>query len=42
METYLYFRKFRPATFAHTATAGTQNFTITGLGESDRDWETTV
>tara|TARA_R100001510_G_C7554224_1_gene136775 strand:- start:48 stop:716 length:669 start_codon:yes stop_codon:yes gene_type:complete len=37
METYLYFRKFRPATFAHTATAGTQNFTITGLGGDDID-----
>lgn len=37
MQNYLYFRKFRPATFSHTATAGTQNFTITGLGGDDID-----
>ena len=42
METYLYFRKFRPATFAHTATAGTQNFTITGLGGDDIDSATEI
>ena len=32
MENYLYFRKLRPATFVHTATAGTQALTITGVG----------
>tara|TARA_R100001015_G_C4595992_1_gene151198 strand:- start:54 stop:737 length:684 start_codon:yes stop_codon:yes gene_type:complete len=37
MENFLYFRKFRPATFSHTATAGTQNFTITGVGGDDID-----
>lgn len=42
METYLYFRKFRPATFTHTATAGTQNFTITGLGGDDIDSATEI
>ena len=43
METYLYFRKFRPATFSHTATAGTQNFTInTGLGGDDIDSVTEI
>jgi len=42
METYLYFRKFRPATFTHTATAGTQNFTITGLGGDDIDSVTEI
>tara|TARA_R100001015_G_C4609364_1_gene164645 strand:- start:59 stop:736 length:678 start_codon:yes stop_codon:yes gene_type:complete len=42
METYLYFRKFRPATFTHTATAGTQNFTITGLGNDDIDSVTEI
>ena len=42
METYLYFRKFRPATFTHTATAGTQNFTITGLGSDDIDSATEI
>ena len=42
METYLYFRKFRPATFSHTATAGTQNFTITGLGGDDIDSATEI
>jgi len=42
METYLYFRKFRPATFTHTATAGTQNFTITGLGTDDIDSVTEI
>ena len=42
METYLYFRKFRPVTFAHTATAGTQDFTITGLGGDDIDSATEI
>jgi hypothetical protein len=42
MENYLYFRKFRPATFAHTATAGAQTLTITGVGGDDIDSATEI
>jgi hypothetical protein len=42
MENYLYFRKLRPATFAHTATAATQTFTITGVGGDDIDSATEI
>ena len=42
MENYLYFRKIRPATFAHTATAGTQTLTITGVGGDDIDSATEI
>jgi len=43
METYLYFRKFRPATFLSTQGSATQTLnTITGLGGDDIDSITEV
>ena len=43
METYLYFRKFRPATFLSTQGSATQTLnTITGLGGDDIDSNTEI
>jgi len=43
METYLYFRKFRPATFLSTQGSATQTLnTITGLGGDDIDSSTEI
>ena len=43
METYLYFRKFRPATFLSTQGSATQALnTITGLGGDDIDSDTEI
>lgn len=43
METYLYFRKFRPATFLSTQGSATQALnTITGLGNDDIDSDTEI
>lgn len=43
METYLYFRKFRPATFLSTQGSATQTLnTITGLGGDDIDSQTEI
>ena len=43
METYLYFRKFRPASFVSTQGSATQTLnTITGLGGDDIDSNTEI
>lgn len=43
METYLYFRKFRPASFVSTQGSATQTLnTITGLGGDDIDSSTEI